>query len=69
MLVPFLILPLLSLSLPQALGEACGGPWGIYGDCGVGLECHQEPCSPDTEDSECYLYYLTGQSCPRFTLF
>ncbi|XP_071517033.1 single insulin-like growth factor-binding domain protein-1 isoform X2 [Panulirus ornatus] len=41
------------------LGETCGGPWGIYGDCGVGFECHQDPCSQDADDSECYLYYLT----------
>ncbi|XP_066947422.1 single insulin-like growth factor-binding domain protein-2 [Macrobrachium rosenbergii] len=42
-----------------ALGEECGGPWGIYGECGTGLECHQESCPPDTSDADCYLYYLT----------
>ncbi|XP_047471570.1 neuroparsin-A-like [Penaeus chinensis] len=41
------------------LGEDCGGPWGIYGDCGAGLECHQETCPEDKEDAECFLYYLT----------
>ncbi|XP_042223644.1 neuroparsin-A-like [Homarus americanus] len=40
-------------------GEECGGPWHIYGDCGSGLECHQETCPPDIADAECYLHYLT----------
>ncbi|KAK7002513.1 hypothetical protein SK128_017855 [Halocaridina rubra] len=42
-----------------AVGEECGGPWGIYGECGSGLECHQDSCPPNTSDADCYLYYLT----------
>ncbi|XP_053630488.1 venom protein 302 [Cherax quadricarinatus] len=41
------------------LGEECGGPWNIYGDCGTSLECHQESCPLDTDDADCFLYYLT----------
>jgi len=24
---------------PQTLGEECGGPYGAYGKCGLGLTC------------------------------
>ncbi|CAL4109414.1 unnamed protein product, partial [Meganyctiphanes norvegica] len=41
------------------VGEECGGPWGIFGTCGEGLECHQDTCPTDVDDAECYLYYLT----------
>ncbi|XP_045592587.1 venom protein 302 [Procambarus clarkii] len=41
------------------LGEECGGPWNIYGDCGTGLECHQDPCPTTTADTDCFLFYLT----------
>ncbi|KAK3879182.1 hypothetical protein Pcinc_016225 [Petrolisthes cinctipes] len=40
-------------------GDDCGGPWGIYGECGTGLECRQDHCPPGEQDLECYHHYLT----------
>lgn len=54
-------IPLVPMWSIQAKGEECGGPWGIYGECGEGLECRQDHCPPGEQDLECYHHYLTGQ--------
>lgn len=57
-------IPLVPMWSIQAEGEECGGPWGIYGECGEGLECRQDHCPPGEQDLECYHHYLTGQPVP-----
>ncbi|XP_076030625.1 venom protein 302-like [Oratosquilla oratoria] len=39
--------------------EECGGPMYVFGACGEGFKCLQDPCPPGMDDEECYIKYLT----------
>ncbi|KAL7638945.1 UNVERIFIED_CONTAM: hypothetical protein RMT77_010479 [Armadillidium vulgare] len=41
------------------VGEHCGGPWGLFGNCGEGLECKQGRCPDTVNEVQCYMYHLT----------